>query len=50
MLKKRTGAHEGEIRELTLSGEGVKLGEPLKHLRGVITGVPIVGGPIPERP
>jgi circadian clock protein KaiC len=41
VLKKRTGAHEGEIRELTLSNQGVKLGEPLKHLRGVITGVPV---------
>ena len=45
-LKKRTGAHESEIRELSLSGQGVKLGEPLKHLRGVITWVPtLVGDP-----
>jgi circadian clock protein KaiC len=40
VLKKRTGHHESEIRELCLSAQGVKLGEPLRHLRGVITGVP----------
>jgi circadian clock protein KaiC len=41
VLKKRTGAHEESIRELTFDGEGIHLSTPLLQLRGVLTGVPV---------
>lgn len=41
VVKKRTGRHERTIRELTISDRGVTVGEPLRHLRGVLTGVPV---------
>lgn len=40
VLKKRTGAHERTIRELTLGADGLTVGEPLRRFRGVLTGVP----------
>lgn len=40
MLKKRTGAHEMNIRQLTITAKGIVVGEPLGALRGVMTGVP----------
>ncbi|MEG3193515.1 hypothetical protein SNE32_14770, partial [Lysobacter sp. D1-1-M9] len=40
VLKKRTGAHERTIRELTFSPTGISLGEPLRQFRGVLTGLP----------
>lgn len=44
VLKKRTGAHEGSIRELWFDLQGVHLSEPLLKLRGVMTGSPIEVG------
>ena len=41
MLKKRTGAHEESIRELTFDSKGIHLSEPLLQLRGVLSGVPV---------
>lgn len=41
VMKKRTGGHEGSIRELWFDSEGVHLSEPLLQLRGVLTGVPV---------
>jgi circadian clock protein KaiC len=41
VLKKRTGGHEGSIRELHFDASGIHLGEPLLQLRGVLTGVPL---------
>jgi len=41
VLKKRTGAHEESIRELTFDSNGIHLSEPLLRLRGVFTGVPV---------
>jgi circadian clock protein KaiC len=41
VLKKRTGGHEGSIRELWFDQEGIHLSEPLLQLRGVLTGGPI---------
>ena len=41
VLKKRTGAHEGSIRELWFDQDGIHLSEPLLNLRGVLTGIPI---------
>jgi circadian clock protein KaiC len=40
VIKKRSGHHESTIRELTMSGGGVRLGEPLVNFEGVMTGVP----------
>lgn len=40
VLKKRTGAHERTIRELSISDKGLHIGEPLREFRGVLTGVP----------
>jgi circadian clock protein KaiC len=41
VMKKRTGGHEGSIRELWFNGEGIHLSEPLLQLRGILTGVPV---------
>jgi circadian clock protein KaiC len=41
VLKKRTGGHEGSIRELTFAKDGIHLSEPLMLLRGILTGVPV---------
>jgi len=43
-VKKRTGAHEDTIRELTISSQGLKVGQPLKEFQGVLRGVPIYVG------
>lgn len=45
VIKKRTGAHENTIRELTMSESGIDIGEPLVSFEGVMTGVPrVLGG------
>ena len=45
VMKKRTGGHEGSIRELWFDKDGVHLSEPILGLRGVLTGVPVeLGG------
>ncbi|MBA1158946.1 ATPase domain-containing protein [Microvirga mediterraneensis] len=44
-IKKRTGAHENTIRELSIDGHGLRVGEPLEQFRGVLTGVPAFEGP-----
>jgi circadian clock protein KaiC len=45
VMKKRTGGHEGSIRELWFDKDGIHLSEPLLGLRGVLTGVPVeLGG------
>ena len=41
VMKKRTGSHEGSIRELWFDRHGIHLSEPLLELRGVLTGVPV---------
>jgi circadian clock protein KaiC len=41
VLKKRTGGHEGSIRELWFDTRGIHLSEPLLQLRGVLAGGPI---------
>lgn len=47
ILKKRGGAHERSIREFWMTGDGIQVGEPLRHFRGVLTGVPTPLGPVP---
>lgn len=45
VIKKRTGSHENTIRELIMSGGGVRIGKPLAEFEGVMTGVPrVLGG------
>jgi circadian clock protein KaiC len=43
VIKKRSGAHEKTIRELEITSEGIRVGEPLTRFRGVLTGVPNYG-------
>ena len=44
-IKKRTGRHEKTIRELKLEdGKGLRVGQPLRNFRGVLTGVPVFQG------
>jgi circadian clock protein KaiC len=51
VIKKRSGAHEDTIRELTMSPQGVVIGPPLVHFEGVMTGVPrFLGGSMPAPP
>jgi circadian clock protein KaiC len=40
VIKKRSGNHERTIREVTMSGQGIKVGPPLIELQGILTGVP----------
>jgi circadian clock protein KaiC len=42
VVKKRSGAHERTLREITLSTDGIQVGPPLSHLHGVLTGVPSI--------
>ena len=49
VIKKRTGAHEETIRELTLSPSGITVGPPLDKFRGVLTGVPLIAETIGEK-
>lgn len=41
ILKKRLSNFEKSIREFNITGEGIKLGEPLKNLRGILSGTPL---------
>ena len=40
VLKKRLGDFGKKVRELEITGDGVRVGEPLMGLRGVLTGTP----------
>lgn len=40
VVKKRTGGHEHTIREFDITDTELKVGEPLKAFRGILTGVP----------
>jgi circadian clock protein KaiC len=44
VLKKRSGHHDGSIRELSMSEAGLAVGEPLRGFRGILTGVPMIMG------
>jgi len=51
VVKKRSGPHEDTIRDLWFDAKGVHVGPPLKHLRGVMTGVPVeVEAPVKSGP
>jgi circadian clock protein KaiC len=40
IIKKRSGPHEGAVRELQMTTAGVRVGGPLNEFQGVLTGVP----------
>src|SRR6185436_15574199 len=40
VVKKRSGAHEDTLRELTMRRGGVRVGEPLHDFHGVMSGIP----------
>jgi circadian clock protein KaiC len=42
VMKKRSGDHEKAIREFSMGENGVSVGPPLKHFRGILSGIPIV--------
>jgi circadian clock protein KaiC len=44
VVKKRGSAHERSIREFLLDDGGIRVGEPLRDFRGILTGVPIYEG------
>jgi circadian clock protein KaiC len=44
VVKKRSGNHEHTIREFRLTGQGVKLGPPLKGFSGIFGGTPVYTG------
>jgi circadian clock protein KaiC len=49
VIKKRSGYHEKNIRELRLEPKkGIRIGQPLKEFQGVLTGVPIFHGSAKE--
>jgi circadian clock protein KaiC len=41
VVKRRSGRHENTIHELSLSKDGVRVGEPLRQFRGVLAGTPV---------
>jgi circadian clock protein KaiC len=48
VIKKRTGSHEGTIREYRIDGRGIEVGPALEEFHGVLRGVPTyVGGGTP---
>jgi circadian clock protein KaiC len=40
VLKRRTGDFERALREFEITGDGIRLGDPLTGLRGILTGTP----------
>ncbi len=44
VVKKRGGQHERTIREFSLGHGAIRVGEALRHFRGVLTGVPVYEG------
>ena len=50
VVKKRTGSHEGTIRELFIRNTGIEVGAPLENFRGVLSGVPELLKPRPDLP
>lgn len=48
VIKKRSGNHERTIRELKIGANGIWLGEPLRDMQGILTGVPTFLTPEPK--
>ena len=51
VLKKRTSDFERTLREFEITGHGIKVGEPLTGMRGILSGTPeLVGRDDEARP
>ena len=50
VLKKRTGPFEHTIREFQLTADGIRIGEPLSGVSGLVQGVTRVKGESPRKP
>lgn len=50
IIKKRGGEHERTIREFKLAGGAIQVGEALRGMRGVLTGVPSLENLVPPAP
>jgi circadian clock protein KaiC len=48
VVKKRTGPHENTLREFSIDGSGLKIGQPLDQFQGILRGVPQILGPGPS--
>ena len=44
VVKRRGGVHERTIREFGMKDGRIQVGDPLRHFRGVLTGVPVYEG------
>ena len=44
VVKKRSGPHENAIREFKMTQNGLSVGATLEHYRGVLSGIPSLGG------
>jgi circadian clock protein KaiC len=44
VIKKRGSEHERTIREFSLKGGRIRIGEPLHNFRGVLSGIPTLEG------
>jgi circadian clock protein KaiC len=40
VIKKRSSQHEKSIREFSLDGNGIRIGQPLRGFQGILTGAP----------
>lgn len=40
VLKKRTSDYERFLREFSITQNGIKVGEPMDNLQGILTGMP----------
>jgi circadian clock protein KaiC len=40
VLKMRGSQHDKEIRDFTISSEGIRIGEPIRNVTGMIVGQP----------
>ncbi|HZQ10313.1 MAG TPA: ATPase domain-containing protein [Anaerolineae bacterium] len=45
-LKKRLGDFQPDLRELQITGQGIRVGEKLENLHGILTGVPEYSDPV----
>jgi circadian clock protein KaiC len=45
VLKKRTSDFEKTLRELQITAQGIRVGQPLAGFRGILTGLPVPTGP-----
>jgi circadian clock protein KaiC len=44
ILKNRRSAHERTIREFEIAKDGIRVGQPLRYFRGILSGIPVYEG------